>query len=290
VKGFRLLSCNVQKRVGRTLDAQIQAIRKLSPDVVALQEVTSASVAAFRAKLGGYAEDTEQRMKRYKAHSCNMILSRWPLQRIAAPLVPSPERILSARVSTPWGAIELHNVHILDGRTNGWDKVLMLEGLFQWLASEERTALPRILCGDFNCPDRELMDGKIITSEQAKDQSELWPDQFDRQDTAKRWDRAERRILQGLAARKHDLPDVYRQLYLKKTRPFSPESSWKDKRLDHVFASNTLGAVECQYLHAWRAGEEPISDHSAMLTTFEPMLPLVGSAPEVNTPAWLSGN
>jgi hypothetical protein len=56
----------------------------------------------------------------------------------------------------------------------------------------------RILCGDFNTPQRESADGEV----------ETWAGHHPQ--WRQRWDAAERQVLTGLAA--YDLPDVFHQV------------------------------------------------------------------------------
>jgi endonuclease/exonuclease/phosphatase family metal-dependent hydrolase len=39
------------------------------------------------------------------------------------------------------------------------------------------------------------------------------------------------------------------------------------RRFDHIFASNRLKTIECEYLSAWR--EDGLSDHAAIEAVFE---------------------
>ncbi len=59
------------------------------------------------------------------------------------------------------GEIELHAAYIPPGSSHGWLKIDTLEGIFRRLA--QPSTRPRILCGDFNTPQAERADGRIIT-------------------------------------------------------------------------------------------------------------------------------
>ena len=124
----------------------------------------------------------------------------------------------------------------------------MLEGIYERLA--RRSRFPRVLCGDFNTPQEETSDGKVITWGRGRT----------------RWDMGERNILEGL--KKFDLIDAFRFRYGYNVQ----EYSWYarphiGRRYDHVFASRLLlNDVECDYLHAFR--EERLSDHSAIRVDF----------------------
>ncbi len=196
-----------------------------------------------------------------------IIASRWPI----VPLPPSdfdvdwPERVLSVVVETPWGEIEVHTAHIPCGASHEWKKIRTLEGIFNRLARGAKRH--RILCGDFNTPQEESPDGQVLTWAQYRRRN---GEIATHKGWGKRWDKGERDILQGLAG--HDLPDVYRLLNGYKDRRAALSWCWRGKfpcrRFDHVFASGSLNAIECQYLHRLRENE--LSDHSAIEAVFEP--------------------
>ena len=75
--------------------------------------------------------------------------------------MPWPERILSVAVLTQRGEINVHTTHIPPGSTNGWMKIEMLEAVSA-VVSEHSNA-PSILCGDFNMPQAETPEGRIVT-------------------------------------------------------------------------------------------------------------------------------
>jgi exonuclease III len=73
-----------------------------------------------------------------------------------------------------------------------------------------------------------------------------------------------------------DLADVFRRLH-----PRDEEHSWiwrgrgkggasktVRRRFDHIFASESLGAIDCHYVHDVR--EAGLSDHSAIVAEFVP--------------------
>jgi exonuclease III len=84
------------------------------------------------------------------------------------------------------------------------------------------------------------------------------------------WDKAERSILTALAD--FDLIDVYRQIHGYEKQEFSYAFTRKGKtvarRFDHVLASVSLNAVNCQYLIELR--EQSLSDHSPIEVVFAP--------------------
>ncbi|MFL5804039.1 MAG: endonuclease/exonuclease/phosphatase family protein, partial [Roseiflexaceae bacterium] len=180
----------------------------------------------------------------------------------------------SAMIDSPWGAIELHATHLPNGANHGWIKIETFEGIYARLACAADH--PRILCGDLNTPQAELSSGEIVTwgQDMLPDGRIVlegtWRDPAGREDTSERWDRGERNVLAGLAA--YDLPDVYRAIHKYGVQEFSWYWVGRDRqvgrRFDHVFASSSLGAKVCSYLHDFR--ERKLSDHAPIEAVFAP--------------------
>jgi exodeoxyribonuclease III len=275
---LRLISWNVNGRIERLRD-QVAALRERQPDIVALQEARSTTVPGLKAELhriglehsvDSFSLAADRTVLTGHRQYGELMASRWSLSTLPpdAFRVPWTERVLSALVESPWGVIEIHTAHIPPGSTNGWKKIEMFEGIYERLACIcDRS---RILCGDFNTPQKEMPDGQIVTWGQDEVDGKFVCWGFWRGDTGKRWDRGERDILHGLA--KFDLPDMYRTLHGYGAEDFS--WYWKGKerhigrRFDHVFASRDLNPVRCQYLHSLR--EAGLSEHSAIEVDFEP--------------------
>jgi exonuclease III len=222
----KLISWNVARRncTGR----QVEKIIALQPDVLALQEVTIKSRAAFRTCLAltqlifvidsfDLAPDLD--VLRGPRQVGELIACRWPF-RALDPMdfeMPWSERVLSVIINSPLGNVELHTAHIPPGSSNGWIKVYTLEGIFHRLAVNCDTH--RILCGDLNTPKEENSDGSVITWGGGR----------------QRWDKAEWSVLKGLA--EYDLEDVYRSLHGYGKTEFSHCVRGRGRRYDHVFAS-----------------------------------------------------
>jgi exonuclease III len=254
----RLISWNVAGRRGKQA-AQAGALLARKPDVVALQEVTMGTVARWRKGLAGAGltacvDSSECLAERTYF---NLLAARYPLEPLPALTIPFPERVLGAVAASPWGPVEIHVAHLPPGVTRGLIKVETFEAIATALRAPPRTA-HRILCGDFNTPQSEATDGRVQT----------WADHHPR--WRQRWEAAERSVLTGLGA--SDLPDVFRQL-----NGYAPRDVswvWKGRgrevgrRFDHVFASRSLNAVRCQYVHDWRLAG--LSDHSAIEVNFRP--------------------
>jgi len=261
IRDMRLISWNVNKRVKESLRRQVEALAERGPDVVALQEVTTTTALTFPALLESIGLSHVQTSRVLAEHDPRnpappnagiLIASRWPF-RILPPSefpIPWPHCVLSVVLDSPSGEVELHAAHVPNGTTYRWKKVETFEGIFRRLARESE--VPRILCGDFNSPKEEWTDGTVIPWGENK----------------RRWADAELSVIQGLA--EFDLADVYRSLHGYGRTDFS--WYWRvrsiGRRFDHVFASRSLNAVECAYLHSFR--EAGLSDHSPIEVRFAP--------------------
>ena len=249
------------------------------PDIVALQEVTARSVAAWsdalragglhhvRATVAGTSE------VRRGPHAYGVLIaSRYALDDRSSVsfLVPSwGEKVLSLLIGAPVGELAMHTVHVPNGSANRWAKVEVLEAVYAGVAAGNRQR-HTVLCGDFNTPQCELPSGEIVTWAQKLDASGAvrLVRRF-RAGSGQRWDAAERNILSGL--RRFGLRDVFRSLH-----GYDVEAcSWalrqreriRRRRFDHIFASERLKTISCEYLTAWR--EDGLSDHAAIEGVFE---------------------
>ncbi len=258
---LRLISWNVAGRV-KKLTAQVESLADHEPHVIALQEVTATTIPVWRRALEGYGygvitsfdlADDHEVLRGGRKYGV-LMASHWPMKALPPTDfdIPWPERVLSAVVNSPWGEIECHNAHLPAGVSWGLIKVETFEGIYKRLC--QNAEYPRILCGDFNSPQRELEDGTTIPFGVGN----------------KRWSDAELGVITGLG--KHDLGDVYRRLH-----GFGKqEMSWVmwnrgrkyGRRFDHVFASRRLNATVCTYLHTLR--EQGLSDHAPIEACFEP--------------------
>jgi exodeoxyribonuclease III len=267
---LRLISWNVNKR--RAIDQQVEALANRQPDLIALQEVTAKNLAALRdlcAQIGlPYVLDSK--IEKAVSHRGYVVIaSRWPLtrkrRRSALQPLPCAEGTATALIASPYGTIELHAVHVPNASNPDQMKWDFLEELVARLTCH--CAHHRILCGDFNFPQRELSDGVVITFGERIRKNGTYHIRRGRERQAL----AERAILVGLAA--HNLRDVYRSL----NGFTSQEYSWVARnrgrsfgfRLDHILASEALRPQECHYLHPLR--ETGLSDHSPIEAMFAPL-------------------
>jgi exonuclease III len=259
----RIISWNVQRRVGDGLRRQVEALEARRPDLVALQEVTTTSGPLLREAMqqAGWAHVElsldrvpAARRDHRRSRSGVLLASRWPLRPLPPPhiRVPWPERVLSALVDSPWGTFELHTAYIPNAATgpaigHPWLKVETFEGLCARLGRRARR--PRILCGDFNAPLSEQEDGRVVP--------------FGKRGRAAA---AELGVFVDLA--RFDLADVFRAVRGYAEREFSWYGQLNGYRLDHLFASRALGAYACEYRHELRTGR--LSDHAAIEADFAP--------------------
>ncbi|HLY62693.1 MAG TPA: endonuclease/exonuclease/phosphatase family protein [Terriglobia bacterium] len=270
---IRLVSWNAAHR--KCCSDQVREIESLRPDLVALQEVTAKTAVDLRRELKRiglqYSEDSLRSAKAPRAYGV-LIASKWPLE--SARLYPHfrlPERLLSQKVDTPIGLIEVSTAYIKPGSSDAELKLETLEGIYRALARTVED--PRILCGDFNAPQDEGPKGEIVTWGQYRDvqTNEVRTRKTWRGMPGTRYDKAERDILDGL--REFGLSDVYRR----HNDYSSGQYSWwlvrkdraKGRRFDHIFASDSLNVKNCRYTHTFQEmRKKGLSDHSPIEVTF----------------------
>ncbi len=258
---LKLISWNVAGRTQLLAD-QARAVARQEPDLVCLQEVRPSTAPRWARTLAeaGLAHHLDSREFRNNRRLFNLTAARWPLTELPAIPAPFPERVLSAVVDAPAGDLELHNAHVPPAQSRGFVKVETCEAIVERLARP--CGRHRVLCGDFNTPQRETTEGEVITF------AENHPEWLER------WDAAERSLVCGLA--EWDLADAFRRLHGYERQ----DVSWvfhtravrkAGFRLDHVLASASLRPVFCDYQHGWR--ERGLSDHSAIEAIFAPESP-----------------
>lgn len=245
---LKVLTWNVAGRTGRLAD-QIRTVLRQDADIVCLQEVRESTLPAwteaFAATGLDQAVDSSGRSDR---KLFNLTVSHWPVTELEPFSLPQPERAISARVRTAFGALEVHNVHVPPLRGDGSVKIQTL------IATHEALAVPssghRLLCGDLNTSGRE-------------------PGSADTEVTG-RWAIAQNLLLRGLS--EWDLHDIYRELHGFRGTEVSCSTPGhyrkRGSRLDHILASRSLHPIHCEYQHGWR--QEGFSDHSAVEGIFEP--------------------
>lgn len=278
---MRILSWNVNFRS----EACLEGIHGLEADIVLLQEVKHEAAGGFLASLArsgcnhsAYSGSPSDEHKRYG----NVIASRWSVSAMArgwAPAMRWPQLALRSVVRTPRGDIEIFNVHIPNGRGNGWDKVYSLEALADALDGADHGA--RVLGGDFNEPQTILPNGQLVTWGQRLDADGStrlgrrssggappgwFTDKEGRSHDLQRWDSAVRRIFEGSA---HGLRHV-RAIADSDPQglPVTHIVQGKPRFFDHLFVSSHLRADRYEYVDSVRENLQ-YSDHSAVYVDVE---------------------
>ena len=207
---MKLISWNANRRK-HVVDGQTQALLSRRPDVIALQEVTVATMPLLSRGLrdGGLehiASSIAEPMGSGPRAFGILIASRLPfvveLPRLP---IPSAEKSLSVVLRIGDAEVEVHSVHVPPGSTNSWINVEVLEGIARGLSLP--SSRHRILCGDFNTPQHETRGGEIVTWAQRIDGSKIALRERFRGGAGLRWDAAERGVLAG------SLEDVFRTLH-----------------------------------------------------------------------------
>jgi exonuclease III len=261
---MRVITWNVARRSSR-LAEQAAALASREPNVVALQEITAATLALWRVALeriglphirASLDSADPARAPASRRRTGVLLASSTPLRDPSTALaVPWPETAVAAVSDTDIGAVELHCLHV-PNVANGWVKVHTLQAV---RAGLQRTpSMARVLCGDLNTPRRELESGEVVSF--ARDsRGRLRPER------GTDWDEAELSVVPGL--RELGYRDAYRFLHGYESR--EPSWTWQvisghggGWRLDHLFTSRELQPVACNYHHAWR--DARLSDHSAL--------------------------
>ena len=159
--------------------------------------------------------------------------------------VPAADTVLCAGIGAPVGLIDVIGVHIpLRERRGGLPKLETQEGLLRRMCEAAR---PTIVCGDFNSPKAESLEG-IVTPFAGPRSGRF---------------REAELALMG-ATNRAGMRDLFRARhgYDRDGRSWF----WKNRgrtdgyRLDHLFASEGFHVVDCDYVHDWR--ERGLSDHA----------------------------
>ena len=275
---MKCITWNLKGIVGKA-SKQMDAIIQLQPDIIAFQEVTLNSINIIRKKLSpSYANIVDSLelvqdksvlvgARRYGV----LIASNYKIQTLDPKLfdIPWQERILSANILHPKDTIEFHTAYIPPGSTNRWKKIETLEGIYKRLAVQKDTK--RILCGDFNTPQDELVKYGAVTFAQKINKLGVpkLKESF-RGGSGKRWDEGERKILEGL--REYNLIDAYRHIHSIPKKAYSFEFVRKGKvvsqrRFDHFFCSKECNPISAVYLDKLRKSK--LSDHSPLVVQFK---------------------
>ena len=270
---MKCITWNLKGIIGKA-SKQMDAIIQLQPDIVAFQEVTLNSIDIIRKQLSSSYASIVNSLELVKDKTVLvgarrygvLIASNYKIQTLDPKLfdIPWQERILSANIIHPKDTIEFHTAYIPPGSTNRWKKIETLEGIYKRLAV--KTDTKRILCGDFNTPQDELVKYGAVTFAQKINKIGIpkLKESF-RGGSGKRWNEGERKILEGL--KKYNLIDVYRHIHPIPKKAYSFQFVRKGKvvsqrRFDHFFSSKELNPKSAEYIHQLR--KDKLSDHSPL--------------------------
>lgn len=162
-----VLTWNLWWRYGpweERLPAIVETVRRLDPDLVALQEVWVAdgtSSAHVVAEALGHHVEVAHRFEADGVGFGNAVLSRWPILRTAVRPLPSPadvgidagdeERlVLMAEVDAPGQPIQLYSTHLNWRHDHSAVRQAQVRELCAFVAEQRPRSYPPVVCGDFN--------------------------------------------------------------------------------------------------------------------------------------------
>jgi endonuclease/exonuclease/phosphatase family metal-dependent hydrolase len=166
---LRVLTWNLWWRFGpweQRLPAIVETIRRIDPDVIALQEVwitEDSSSSRVIAETLGFHEVSTHRIELAEGVGFgNAVVSRWPIAGHEVAPLPSPPEldefrtVLRADIDGPRGPFQVFDTHLhwrLDHSHIRQDQVRTICDL---IADSPRRSFPAVLCGDFNAlPDTD---------------------------------------------------------------------------------------------------------------------------------------
>jgi len=263
----------------KKIPSQIKAMVDRNPNIIAFQEVTLESSkiikkilsSSYKNIVDSFELSSDQSLWNGPRRLGELIATNYELKPKAQNEfdIPWQERVLGVDITIPNETIEFYNTYIPPGSTNRWKKIETLEGLYKGLAIHSKRK--RILCGDFNTPQDELLKYGVCTFAQKINKKGV-PKlrKIFRGGSGNRWDQGERNILEGL--KEFNLVDAYRQLHPipKKAYSFVLERRGRvvaKRRFDHFFLSEEFKIKSIEYLHQFR--ESGLSDHSPLELVIE---------------------
>ena len=246
---FTLASWNVNFR--RDVAGQVAAVLVHRPDIVVLQEVRAANfpeLAERFAAAGLYEFATSasstagHRIRRYVA-----LASQFPFRDAVPVDGPAPETSVCVEVETPEGNFELVAVYVPSIARKDGVKVPTQHAMHALMA--RGAGRPQVICGDFNSPKSESLEGEIELFFKPSRPAEY---------------AGELALMHGLL--ELGMTDAFR--VCNGFGEPSPSWFWKNRgrtggyRLDHIFVSPHFTVRRCWYDHGVR--ERGLSDHSMM--------------------------
>ena len=292
---IKLISWNVRKVGEKIAYRQAEALCKQEPDIIALQDVNIHSTSLYEVEFSriglvytahtfqGNTENTPSGVFIASRFDIHLLPETQPSFLWPAGIhSPDKEKILKhwtkrtlfVTVNCPFGEFDLYNVYITpvnhkeltpagERKLYPWLKFDLLTGVYQTLSAPP--VRPRVLCGDFNTPQEETSDGKIITWGYSRRNGQYFltpAGQYQHE--------VEHNIMYGLG--EHcNLPDAYRRFHGYDACGADEAWSWqthtgKKYRFDHIFASKTLYLRNICYLH--EIGQRKLSDHTPIEVVF----------------------
>ena len=167
---FKCLTWNLGYRL-KKISSQMKAVLDRNPNIIAFQEVTLESSKIIKKILSSSYKNivdsfelmSDQSLLKGPRRLGVLIATNYDLKLRSQNEfdIPWPERILAADITILHETIEFYNTYIPPGSSNRWKKIETLEGLYKGLA--KHTEKKRILCGDFNTPQDELLKHGVCT-------------------------------------------------------------------------------------------------------------------------------
>ena len=264
-------------RAGDRAKRQIDAVLEVSPDVIALQEITTGTELLWRDRLQRadyFVESTVDLLavpypprpyssppfpprpfnNDIRRKYANLIAARGPISRLPGlsfadePSLAWPEKHLAASVTIDGRPTWIHNAHLPPGSSRGLLKMYAFEAICARLEAD--VGHPTVLCGDFNAPLKE---------------------------TAERPEYVDRTAWREHAARFRDAEaSVIEHKWLRDAYVHKPGQSFPvthftrgetPHRYDHIFVSRELEVTGCKHTSEWL--RDGLSDHAAVLVTIE---------------------
>ena len=274
---MKLISWNINSRSNKEiLQKQCNFLSSGDFDLIALQEVTMQSQEYFKDyfvdhfSVSSFDLSKEVESLKNNRKYGQIIISKHQFKALNPYRIkiPFPERVLTIKLLN---GTEIYTTHVPPGSSNGIIKIEHFEGLYKFLL--ENPEPYKILCGDFNSPKQESLNGDVVTWGQKINKSgevrlainSKWKDDC----SAERWDLAERNIIQNHESL--NMQDAFRAL-----NGYEDTScSWFTKRngvelgrrYDHIFSSTNLNPTACFYDQSPRL--KGLSDHSPIIAEIE---------------------
>ena len=189
------------------ISSQMKAVSERNPNIVAFQEVTLESSkiikkilsSSYKNIVDSFELSSDQSLWNGPRRLGELIATNYELKPKPQNEfdIPWQERVLGVDITIPNETIEFYNTYIPPGSSNRWKKIETLEGLYKGLA--KHTEKKRILCGDFNTPQDELLKHGVCTFAQKINKKGVPKlKKIFRGGSGSRWDQGERNILEGL--------------------------------------------------------------------------------------------